>query len=71
MPHAFFAGDDAPIEPKAFGRVPFDDVAAAQDLEPGLFDRLALFERHRGRHVVYALADETGGFEDDLRSLAG
>ena len=69
MPHAVFARDDAPIEPQSFGGVPFDDIAAAQDLEPGLIDRLALLERHRDRHLVDALADEAGGLQDDLRAL--
>jgi hypothetical protein len=71
MAHALFARDDAPIEPQAFGRIPFEHIAPAQNLQPGLIDRLALFKGHRGRHVIDALADEACGFQDDLRSLGG
>jgi hypothetical protein len=67
--HALCAGNDAPVEPQSFGRVPFDDVAAAQDFQPGLIDRLALLQRHRGRHFVDALAHQLGSFQDDLRAL--
>jgi hypothetical protein len=54
MAHARFARDDAPIEPQPFSRVPFEDIAPAQNLQPGLIDRLALFRGHRGRHVIDA-----------------
>ena len=69
--HAGLARDHPAVDPQAFGRVPFDDVAAAQDFELRLFDRLALFERHRGGHHVDALTNEGGGLQDDLRALRG
>jgi hypothetical protein len=71
MPHALFARDDAAIDPPPLGRIPFEHVAAAQNLQPGLIDWLALFKCHRDRHVIDALADQACGFQDDLRSLGG
>ncbi len=71
MAHALFAGDDTPIDPQPFGRIPFEDIAPAQNLQPGLIDRLALLKGHRDRHVIDALADEACGLQDDLRSLGG
>lgn len=63
--------DHTAIHPHAFGGIPFDDLGAAQDFELGLFERLALFERHRQGHLVYARTDQRGGFQDDLRARIG
>src|ERR1700712_1578306 len=71
MAHAGLGRDDAAIDPQSLGRIPFDDLAAAQDFEPGLIERLALLQRRRDRHHVDPLANEAGGLQDDLGPLGG
>jgi aldehyde dehydrogenase (NAD+) len=69
MTHARLARNDAPVDATAFLRIPLDDVAAAQDLQSRLGDRLALLQRHRDRHLLDALAHEPHRFEDELGTL--
>jgi len=69
--HAWLARDDAAVDPASFLRIPFDDLAAAQDLKPRLCQRLALFQRHRDRHRLAALAHHLRGLKDDLGAFGG
>ena len=69
VPHSGLARDHAAVEPLAFGCIPLDDLATPEDFQPGLLDRLALFERHRDSHLIDTLANEGGRLQDDLRTL--
>jgi hypothetical protein len=63
--HAGLARDHPSIDPAALGRIPIDDVAAAQDFEPRLRQRLALFEGHRHRVFLDPFAADLCGALND------
>ncbi len=71
MAHAGLAGDDAAIQAPPLLRVPFEDLAAPQDFELRLRDRLALLQGHRGGHLIGPLAHRLHGAENDLGPLGG
>jgi len=71
VPHAGLARNNAAIDATAFGGIPFDDVAAAENFQPRLSDRLALLQRHGDRHFLDAFARQPRRLEDDVGALGG
>jgi hypothetical protein len=71
VPHAGLARDDAAVNATTLSGVPFDDVAGAENFEPGLSDWFALLQRHGDRHLLHAFAREPRRPEDDVSALGG
>lgn len=67
---AGLARDDAAIGALALGRIPFEELAAPDHFEPGLRQRLAVFQRDRMGDLLDALAHQRGRLEHDLGTNA-
>src|SRR5690349_15033099 len=52
------AGNDSAIGPLAFRRIPFEELAAANNLEASLLKRLAMFECDRLCNLLNALTHQ-------------
>jgi hypothetical protein len=69
MSHPGLARYNTAVDTTTFLRVPFDDLAAAQDFQSRLGDRLPLLQSHRDGHVLEPLAHDPGSPKNNIRPL--
>ena len=64
-----FARDHAAIDSLAFGSIPLEELATADDFQSRLRERLAMFERDRTSDFIGPLTHQRSGLEHDLGTL--